>query len=159
LSNGQSWPKGFTLIELAIVIAIIVIISSAGLFSFSSFNRSQLFDTGVSEVTSLLATARSNAFSQVVPSACGSTAISSYKVATTISGQSYGLYAVCGGDQLISAKRLPGQMIFDLASIESISFEIATGVVNTPGSIILTGYGKSQTIFINKFGSVCSTSC
>jgi len=62
--------KGFTLVELLLVMAIIGIISSISILSLLSFQRHQRLVSAVREVNSILSLAKSRAQSQVMPEYC-----------------------------------------------------------------------------------------
>lgn len=149
--------KAFTLIELLIVFAITGIIAMTGIFTFSSYNSSQVFGTGISEFSSVLNTARSRAISQVKPSSCVGSVLDGYKVVVTVSGQDYRQYAVCSGvDYIVAIKKLPSQISFTSDSATSIFFSVSTGAVLSPGVIKISGYGKTNTITIGSTGVISS---
>ncbi len=151
--------KAFTLIEIILVFAIIGIITTIGIGSFSSYNSSQVFGSGVSEVASLLRIARSRAISQVKPANCGATPLDGYRILFNFSGlaQDYEQDAICGSTVVVmSKKKLPGQLKFQIgpSGISSILFDVSTGTVSAPGNVIINGYGKNSTINIDSTGNV-----
>ena len=150
IKNGA----GFSLIELVVAFAIIGIITSMSVFTFSSYSRSQVFGAGISEFSSLLNTARSRAISQVKPAICGTSPLDGYKIVITAAGQDYEQDVVCGGDTYqINKKKLPGKVIFQ-SGLTSVLFDVSTGTVTSPGSVTISGYGKNSTITIDKTGNI-----
>ncbi len=139
--------------ELLIVFAFIGIISMMSVVVFSSYNSSQVFGSGMSGFSSLLNIARSRAISQVKPSVCGTNPLDGYKVVITPSGQDYHLDVVCAGDHLITQKKLPGQVSFG-SGLTSVLFDVSTGTVSAPGTITISGYGKTKSIIINNTGNI-----
>lgn len=55
---------------------------------------------------------------------------------------------------IIVTKPLPPQVNFDTSSIHTIFFEISTGTVTNPGTILISGYGKTKTITVSAEGSM-----
>ena len=62
--------RGFTLLELVVVFSVIAIISTVGVVSFSNYNKSQELSQAVSDIVTLLNSAKSNSLSQIKPEAC-----------------------------------------------------------------------------------------
>ncbi len=59
----QSLKKGFTMLELVVVVAIVVLLASVIITSFSKFRNSKVLDTGVENTLSVLVKARGNTLS------------------------------------------------------------------------------------------------
>lgn len=150
--------RGFTLIEILAVFAIIGVISSVSVASINSYNQTQIFSTAVSDVKSLLATSRSKAISQVKPSSCGLNRLDGYRVSVTITGQSYQQQVVCAGTAyLVAQKQLPGQLTFASGSSSQIDFNVSTGVLNSSGVFVISGFGKTNWVNVDKVGTVTVT--
>lgn len=150
--------KGFTLIELVLVFSVIGIITAIGISSFGSYNNSQQFETGLAEFSNFLSITRSKAISQVKPSVCTGT-LEGYRVAVTISGSNYEQDVLCGGSVFtLTRKKLPDQLTFMSGSIANISFDVSTGTVLSPGSIAITGFGKTKTVMVDKIGNISTNS-
>ena len=66
LENGA----GFTLLELIVVFSVIAIISTVGVVSFSNYNKSQELSQAVSDIVTLLNSAKSNSRSQIKAGEC-----------------------------------------------------------------------------------------
>jgi hypothetical protein len=147
--------KGFTLVEILLSFGVIAVVAGISISTFSSYNKSQIFSQGVSDFKDLLGVSRSRAISQVKPPSCGATPLEGYEVRVTISGVGYSQYVKCGGVYyLMAQRRLPQQLAFSSGSVSSILFNVSTGTVTTPGSIIIAGLDKSNTVLIEKTGRI-----
>ena len=146
--------KAFTLIELIIVFALIGLLTSLGIASYSAYNGTQSVQSGAADMQNILRTAQSRAISQVKPTSCGTNPLTGYQVDITVNSQNFTLSAMCGTKQVISSRRLPANVLFANGSTTSVLFSLASGTVDTAGTIIINGYGKTKTITINKTGSV-----
>ncbi len=146
--------KGFTLLELIIIFAISAIILSISVSSFGNFNSSQIFNGAVSDVVSVLNSARSRSISQVKPPQCSSS-LDGYEVKFTTADREYEQSALCGGVAVATQqKKLPAQVSFVTGSAPSVPFNVSVGTVNSPRTIAVTGYGKTSTISINTVGII-----
>src|SRR5438552_2940773 len=74
--------KGFTLVELIIVLAVLGILSASGLAAFVDYSRKSAIAAATSDVAITLQTAKSRAQSQVKPvtGSCVSQTLDGYKV-------------------------------------------------------------------------------
>jgi prepilin-type N-terminal cleavage/methylation domain-containing protein len=153
--NGK-WqiPKGFTLIELIAVFAVLGIVSSFGIASFSSFNNQQILQSGASDIKNMLQVARTRAFSQVKPQQCADETLSGYQVAINTVTSQYSLIVVCDTAYVLETKKLSSDITFRSDSTGTIFFQVLTGNPSLPASIILTGYGKSAVIQVDAAGTV-----
>lgn len=146
--------NGFTLIEILLVFAVIGIITTITVTSFGTYSASQTFGTGVSEFANFMSITRSKSISQVKPSVCSSATLEGYMVALT-SSTDYVQDVICGGNiYQISKKKLPGQVTFLTGSASSITFDVSTGTVKNTGSIAIGGFGRTNTIKIDKIGNI-----
>lgn len=166
ISNSQ-FPirKGFTLLELIIVISIVAIISTGGTAAFIQYSRSQTLEIAKNEVVSLLNAARSKSQSQVIPSGCTSNSIQGYQVRFDRNIQNpsltdFNLEAVCnlsgGGIQTfpVSAKTLPSNISFSAGSAGlPVSFVFAV-IKSTVSS---NPAGVSAVTLTNSYNNVSKT--
>lgn len=146
--------KAFTLIELILVFALIGVLTSLGIASYSTYNGTQAVQSSSADIENILRTAQSRAISQVKPSNCGNNALTGYQVDITVNSQDYSLSALCGSKQVITSRQLPTQVSFANGSTASVFFALASGTVANTGTIIINGYGKIKTVTINKTGSI-----
>ncbi len=150
--------RGFTLIELMVVLSITAVLGTLGVAGFTSYNQSQILQSSASEVATMLNLAKSRAQSQIKPSTiCTSGVLTGYSV--IILENEYSLYLRCsvGGDIKIpeqnKAKILPPGLSFDSNSNQSFFFPVSTGGTQA-GQIVISGYGRSKTIIVNSLGGV-----
>lgn len=62
-AQKKATTSGITMLELVVVIAIIIVLASLIITSFSAFRNSKVLDTGVENILSVLAKARGNTLS------------------------------------------------------------------------------------------------
>lgn len=149
--------RGFTLLEIVIVFAVIAILSAIGIAAFVSYSRVQSLQTSASTLSSTLSLARSRAISQAKPTDCGSQILNGYKVVLNTAANSYELDAICSNfSYVIQTQKLPVNITFDAVKTTSTSFYfpvIVNGVIGS-GTIYLNGYGNSKTIVVDSTGDI-----
>jgi prepilin-type N-terminal cleavage/methylation domain-containing protein len=147
--------NGFTLIEFLIVFAISSVMLSISVNSFNTYNNTQIHNTSVTGVVSMLNSARAKSISQVKPEVCGSNVLDGYEVRITIPGPNYVQNVVCGGSRHVMQQgKLNSRVSFSNTSATNIFFDVATGIVTSPGAIGLTGPSKASTISVDKIGII-----
>lgn len=146
--------KGFTLIELIIVFAILAVLTSVGAASYSGYNNSQIFQVAVADVNQFLTTAKARSLAQVKPTTCGTQSLQGYRVIITQATSTYDLNVVCGGTvYLIERKRLPSPVTFATGSAPSIQFNVSSAAA-TAGTITINGFSKTKTITVSTTGNI-----
>jgi prepilin-type N-terminal cleavage/methylation domain-containing protein len=155
MKNKFSTQLGFTLVELLVVISLMSILMLTSIVTFSSFTRTQSFQTSVSDVVSLLNKAKSRSLNQVKPVDCATDSLKGYQVSFTLSDSSYKLEVACGDTtHLLETKKLSPQITFADTSSPSVFFNVATGVVDVPKEVVITGFDKNKTINIDGVGNI-----
>lgn len=143
-----------------VVLSVTAVLGTLGIAGFTNYNQTQILQAATSDVVSVLNLAKSRAQSQVkISSLCSSSGnLEGYKV-EILTPQSYTLYLRCNElgsstDKKVNeeAKALPSELSF--ANNISFFFPIQTGGVQTPGQIVITGYGRTKTIVVNSLGGV-----
>ncbi|OGH09979.1 MAG: hypothetical protein A2152_03435 [Candidatus Levybacteria bacterium RBG_16_35_6] len=160
--------RGFTLVELIIVLTIIAILSSIGIASFVESSRNASLQTAQDKLVSMINVAKSRALSQTTPpdsSKCIGT-LRGYEIFFPTSSMVC-LTAICSisptratvdcdmgidsftfsDDELSFSNPLPDPFYFPILSdtIEGL---------NSPVQIDITGYGKQKSIIVNPSGVV-----
>lgn len=147
--------KGFTLIELMIVLSITAVLGTFGIAGFANYNKSQAIQASASEVVTMLSLARSRAQSQVKPAGCiGDLSGYSVKISTP---KTYTLYVRCSVGPEIKIDQQDKVLATNLTFSSNVSFffPIKTGRVQTSGQITISSSdGKTKTIVVNALGGV-----
>ena len=160
----NSLEKGFTLLELMVVMGIIALIATATSVTFGNFARTQNINIAFDNVQSALAEAKSKSQSQVVVNCDESTGILvGYEVDFDIASSQYSLEEVCNEDPanppveyLIKTTRLPSGIVFDSGTSSSIRFLVLTGGSSGGGIVNITNdEGEiSQSIEVSTSGVI-----
>ncbi len=154
--------RGFTLIELMVVLSITAVLGTLGIAGFVSYNKSQVLQSSTSEVVTMLNLAKSRAQSQIKPSSlCSGGNLTGYKV-TISTPRSYTMFLVCsvGPDSRIDQqdKLLPTNLSF--SPNISFFFPVQTGGAQaapdplSPTFVISDSGNKTKTITVNSLGGV-----
>lgn len=153
--NYSLGDRGFTLIELLVVISIIFTVSVAGVMSFRNYNNSQILETGVLTLESVLNTARIRAVSRVLPDNNPTCLFQGYEVKLTSSG-SYETDALCGTTEVRIGSQtgtLPGELELSGDIAAPIVFHVGDGTTNAR-TISITNDIKIKTISLDSTGNV-----
>lgn len=147
--------KGFTLIELMVVLSVTAVLGTLGIAGFVIYNQIQVLQSATSDVVTVLNLAKSRAQSQIKPSDCIGN-LNGYVVQISVP-RSYALKIRCSGsvqDKLIGEEnKLPEALTF--GAEKSFFFPVHVGGVQTDDSdIVISGYNLTKTISVNSFGGV-----
>lgn len=144
--------RGFTLIEISVVISVLAILSTLGIASFVSFSHKQELSSTVYELSTTINLAKSRAFSQVKPAQCANLPLDGYKIVIT-PPNSYQMDAVCGGYSFnIKSVTMPKNITS--TTYASFFFPVITGGVTGAGTVALTGYGQTKTVTVDSLGNI-----
>lgn len=161
-----SISRGYTLIELMVVIVILVILSGIGLASLSSYGKRQVVEQAAVNVKTSIDRARFNALSYVKPpatSGCTTANILIRYEFKIVDAKTYQVYPYCdNGPTAYVISKLPQSVSFSagvLGCIISYSVinntALASGCAGAGGdiaSIGITGGGITKTIVVSSSG-------
>lgn len=166
----HSLQTGFTFVELVIGIAIIGIVSSFSIYSFSGYSKTQSLVEATKGVASTLQVAKSRASTQVKPTSCGTQPLQGYRVVFCGLGTpclntgnlSYELQVACGSSYYLinlqndSNMKFPGDVRFNTTYTTSstIFYKILTGGVERGGNITVTNGSRNSQIQVDRFGNM-----
>lgn len=151
--------KGFSLLEMIIVLSVLTILATIGIASFSSGSKTASMETASSDVVSVFQLARSRAISQVKPDdvmVCNGELLG-YEVDIDTNTNEYALKVACGSREnsnVIVNKVLPNNVTFNSSSQTSFFFPILTGNVEGSGVVTINGYGMTRSITIDTVGGI-----
>lgn len=153
--------RGFTLIELMIVLSIMAVLGTVGVAGFRNYSQIQVLQSSVNEFTTALNTARSRALSQVKPAICASSStLDGYGV--KVLANSYRIFVRCSesdkandsiGKEIILSKNIS---FADADNNKIFFFPTLTGGVSTPEQVTISGYGKGKIVSINSLGGIAA---
>lgn len=100
--------KGFTLIELIVVIGIMSLLASVGLVSYGNFTKKQIVQEEARKFVSVLRKAQNDAITGNKPSTCGDAdSLVGYRVTGSVATNSYEVYSVCSDGVSTLQKNYP----------------------------------------------------
>jgi prepilin-type N-terminal cleavage/methylation domain-containing protein len=145
--------RGFTMVELLVVFALIGFLTVTGVNTFFSYGRNQEYKTAVADVSHTLTLLRSRAISQVKPPVCGTARLDGYEFWYANSGTSYRSRVRCGGTYyVLETRSLPQNVTFTTST--TTFFKVSTGTIDAPRNIVLTGGGRTTTVRVETTGVI-----
>jgi len=145
--------RGFTLIELMVVIGVTLLLVGGGLAAYNQFNNRQLVKRAGGAVTDLLRLAQTKALTGDKPSigACSSETLWGYQV--RVGGQQFILEAVCGTTAVDVSKTYAVTSGVTVGSGSQVMFKVlAQGAA--PETFCFTGYDLNYRVRILGSGEV-----
>jgi prepilin-type N-terminal cleavage/methylation domain-containing protein len=152
--------KGFTLIEVLVVVAVIASLAGLSIATFGNYTKSQVFKQAYNNFLNVLNTAKSRSSSQDKPlsiAQCAATGavLNGYSVTLdkTVTPNTYSLNVKCSNTTVVlpgySQLPLPAGVTFGGSSLTSVFFPVITGGAVLNNSGLTTG-----TITINSGSSL-----
>lgn len=159
--------KGFTLLELIIVVALVSSLSIVGIVAYRDYSQRQALETAAQDLASTIQLAKSRAISQVQPSDCstGGLSLDGYRINIPFLNQpEYKISAICEGNSYDTKTfRLPKGIDFDSttnliigeAPGSGIFFPVITLGVQGSGDIVLKGQSnKKVRVSVDSVGTI-----
>jgi prepilin-type N-terminal cleavage/methylation domain-containing protein len=151
--------KGFTIIEILVVLSVIVILSSVGFASLLFYGRREAVNQAAQGLKSAVLTARFNAISAVRPSS-SCTVLKGYKILIFTSDNSYSIHRVCdSGESGVYRNKLSPGFSFSSVPCSQIYFATLSGSASCvsgslPANIVIRGEaGITKTVRIDLNGN------
>lgn len=157
LKQIRNCEKGFTLLEIIIVLSVLTILSTIGIASFSSGSKAASVETALNDIVSTFQLARSRAISQVKPDGQGvcNGDLRGYRVEIKPQTNSYSLVLICeNSTYTISTKTLPNNITFSNDPQTSFFFPILTGSVEGSGTVSIKGYNITKSVVVDSVGGI-----
>ncbi len=153
--------KGFTLIEILIVVSVMVFLSVGGITSFTAFTDTQELQKAAQDLSSVLTVAKSSAQSQIRPNPfpCGTSTVQSYVVDLgEVSFHRYSLNVLCRGSTTLrkigTDTSFPTNITITSPSQTRYQFDVLSGYVGTANTITILRGGKSRSISVSNQGVI-----
>lgn len=158
--------RGFTLIELILVVSIIAIVSSFGFVSLNQLVGAKDFETSVDEFVNTVYEAKSNTLSQVkLGGNCTTTNLIGYKISvnTSVDPITYTMSIVCGTDSdtpsswvttAIKTLSFPSDTTAEITPLNNFMFETPNALVDEEFTINLTNDSSNRTIVVATAGAI-----
>ena len=149
--------KGFTLIEILVVISITGFLVVMGIASYNEFNRRQILDQAAKNVLNDLRFAQSKASMGNKGKEDASECVSSDTLVgwkfEILSDTQYRIYGVCGSKPIFGTKtvNLPSSLII---SGSTILFKPLNLGIDQDITITITGYSNTKRINVLKAGTI-----
>lgn len=148
--------RGFTLIEMLVVFAIIGTLTLTGVTSFFAYSRGQDFQTSVANVSHALNDIRTRAILQAKPSQCGIKPLRYYQMNITSPGSTYKINVMCDTTlTTLQTNTLPNGVTFTNVAPVTINFLSSSGITPQKTTITIKGSnGQTRTITVDITGVI-----
>lgn len=162
----MKYQKGFTLIELVLVIGIIAIVSTFGFNIINQLTNTRNFDSSVDDFVNLIYEAKSNTLSQVkVNGSCATTDLIGYRIDldNTADPIAYSMSIVCGTDvntpsswvnTQIKSGTMPSDVSADISPASNFMFVIPNALVSERVEININYADQGRSITVATTGAV-----
>lgn len=160
-SNIKSTKKGFTIIELLIVVVTIALLFSFSVANYRDFANRRVLDNAVDQVVSDLRLAKESARAGRKPPGCGTTHLEHYGF-NKDGDTGYYFYPYCSRispcnpdspSNFCTVRNLPTEVTIDITS--PVKFIVLSrGTDGTPSTITLSFKGMSRSIEIQDGGNI-----
>lgn len=148
--------RGYTLIELIVVIAIVGLMVGASIAGFNTLNQRQTVGNGGRELTSVMRIAQQRALAGTKPAGC--TQLTGYRVNGTINTSDYTLSAVCTNTTVvISSYKLPSGVTF-VTTIATLFTVQTGGAGGSIGDIAVRSTAFTYTLTVSSAGDITEKS-
>lgn len=146
--------RGFTLIEIVLVVAFLVLLAAAAMPAYREFTAKYQLDVSARDLEQLLRTAQNLSMATRADDTYGVHFVSG-------AGGSYTLFKGASWSARDSATfgeisyDLPGSIsLFETVTGDDVTFGIVDGTTDDVGAVTLTGRSGTRTITVNEAGSV-----
>ena len=159
--------KGFTLIELITVVALMAFLSIVGIVAYRDYNQRQSLEAAAQDLATTIQLAKSRSISQVQPSECAevpSKSLDGYRInIPDLNQPEYTLSAICEEVAYdIKTFKLPRGIEFDGATTISPGITLGSGVffpiitlgVQSGGDIVIKGWNKRVKVSVDSVGTI-----
>ena len=139
-------PRGFTLIELMVVVTIIILLSGVSLSSYFRFSQRQAAKNDARNFSTTLRRVQAMAKNLVYPTGC--TGLSGYLFYAAINTQSVSADAVCSGARI---NVFSGEQVLSTATFSSpisITFEVGSGNASPFGEFPISNSNDDFTVVV-----------
>lgn len=158
--------KGFTLIELVLVIGIISIVSVFGFAAIGQLTGSQDFDSATNDFINLVYEAKSNTLSQIKSGGnCSATDLMGYKITVdnTVSPVSYKMEIICGTSidtpaswtpTIVKSGTFTADMSVDITPVNNFMFVVPNATVSDEIEINFNYLDQNRGITVATTGAI-----